>query len=295
MAKIPRLMPESPRLFRARVLRSARVTPSMHRVTVTGADLHEFPFAGYDHWFRLFLPLPHQQHLTLPEIDGNRWYPQYLAIPQDTRPHLANYTVAGFRRLPDGTAELDVDFVVHADADGALEGRAAIWACAARPGDELAMLDQGRIFDCPDDVSQVLVAAEETGLPAVVGIAASLPRDTVGRIVQEVPTAADVRVLDAPAGVPRSPGSSASTSTRTRSPDVPRSPSSSGTCRATTGCTPSSWGSPGSPPRGADTCTARESRSPGSPSPGSGSTTPGRPSPREPGRPRLTRPGSVRA
>ncbi|MDK8174032.1 siderophore-interacting protein [Curtobacterium citreum] len=201
MAKIPRLMPENPRLFRARVLRSARVTPSMHRVTVTGADLHEFPFAGYDHWFRLFLPLPHQQHLTLPEIDGNRWYPQYLAIPQDTRPHLANYTVAGFRRLPDGTAELDVDFVVHADADGALEGRAAIWACAARPGDELAMLDQGRIFDCPDDVSQVLVAAEETGLPAVVGIAASLPRDTVGRIVQEVPTAADVRVLDAPAGV----------------------------------------------------------------------------------------------
>nr|WP_254631545.1 siderophore-interacting protein [Curtobacterium sp. Csp1] len=279
MAKIPRLMPENPRLFRARVLRSARVTPSMHRVTVTGDDLHEFPFAGYDHWFRLFLPLPHQQHLTLPEIDGNRWYPQYLAIPQDTRPHLANYTVAGFRRLPDGTAELDVDFVVHADADGALEGRAAIWACAARPGDELAMLDQGRIFDCPDDVSQVLVAAEETGLPAVVGIAASLPRDTVGRIVQEVPT----------------PGSSVSTSTRTGSPDVPRSPSSSGMCRATTGCTPSSWGSPGSQPRGAGTCTARGSRSPGSRSPGSGSTTPGRPSPREPGRPRLPRPGSVRA
>ncbi|MDM7887783.1 siderophore-interacting protein [Curtobacterium sp. RHCJP20] len=201
MAKIPRLMPEAPRLFRARVLRSVRYTPSVQRVTVTGDDLHEFPFAGYDHWFRLFLQLPHQQTFTLPEIDGTRWYPQYLAIPQDERPHLANYTVAGFRHLPDGTAEMDVDFIVHTDDHGALEGGAAIWACAAQPGDQLAVLDQGRIFDCPDDVSQVLVAAEETGLPAVVGIAASLPRDAVGRIIQEVPTAADVRVLDAPVGV----------------------------------------------------------------------------------------------
>ncbi|WIE74970.1 siderophore-interacting protein [Curtobacterium sp. MCSS17_007] len=201
MAKIPRLMPEAPRLFRARVLRSVRYSPSVQRVTVTGDDLHEFPFAGYDHWFRLFLQLPHQATFTLPEIDGTRWYPQYLAIPQDERPHLANYTVAGYRHLPDGAAEMDVDFVVHTDADGVLEGGAAIWACAARPGDQLAVLDQGRIFDCPDDVSEVVVAAEETGLPAVVGIAASLPRDTVGRIIQEVPTAADVRVLDAPLGV----------------------------------------------------------------------------------------------
>lgn len=201
MAKIPRLMPEAPRLFRAQVLRSVRHTPSVQRVTVVGDDLHEFPFAGYDHWFRLFLQLPHQSTFTLPEIDGTRWYPQYLAIPQDERPHLANYTVAAFRHLPDGTAEMDVDFIVHTDDDGALEGGAAIWACAARPGDQLAVLDQGRIFDCPDDVSEVVVAAEETGLPAVVGIAASLPRDTVGRIIQEVPTAADVRVLDAPVGV----------------------------------------------------------------------------------------------
>ncbi len=201
MAKIPRLMPANPRLFRAHVVRSVRYTPSLHRVTVTGDDLHEFPFAGYDHWFRLFLRLPHQQRFTLPEIDGTRWYPQYLAIPQADRPHCANYTVAGYRHLPDGSAEMDIDFVVHADADGRLEGGAAIWACSARPGDELAVLDQGRIFDCPDDVSEVLVAAEETGLPATVGIAASLPRDAVGRIIQEVPTAADVRPLDAPVGV----------------------------------------------------------------------------------------------
>ncbi len=201
MAKTPRLLPENPRLFRARVVRSVRVSPSMQRVTVTGDDLHEFPFLGFDHWFRLFMPRPDQAVFRMPDLDGRRWWPSFLAIPEDVRPHCANYTVADFRLLPDGSAELDVDFVVHCDRDGEPEGRAAIWACGARPGDELAMLDQGCIFDCPDDTSEVVIAAEETGLPGVVGIAASLPRDTVGRIIQEVPTAGDVRPLDAPAGV----------------------------------------------------------------------------------------------
>lgn len=201
MAKTPRLLPENPRLFRAHVLRSRRVTPSMQRVTVTGDDLHEFPFLGFDHWFRLFVQRPDQDAFRMPDLDGTKWWPTFLAIPEDVRPHCANYTVADFRCLPDGTAELDVDFVVHTGTDGEPEGRAAIWACAARPGDPLAVLDQGCIFDVPDGTSEVIVAAEETGLPGVVGIAASLPRDTVGRIIQEVPTAGDVRELDAPAGV----------------------------------------------------------------------------------------------
>ena len=202
MAKTPRLMPTNPRLFRARVLRAERATPSMHRVTVTGDDLHEFGYLGFDHWFRLFMPLPHQDAFRLPDLDGTKWWPPFLAIPEDVRPHCANYTVAAFRpATATSAAELDIDFVVHTDADGTPEGRAALWACAAQPGDELAVLDQGCIFDCPDDATEVLVVAEETGLPGVVGIAASLPRDTVGRIILEVPTAADMRELDAPDGV----------------------------------------------------------------------------------------------
>uniref|UniRef100_A0A942T733 Siderophore-interacting protein n=1 Tax=Neobacillus citreus TaxID=2833578 RepID=A0A942T733_9BACI len=201
MAKTPRLLPENPRMFRARVLRSERYTPSMQRVTVTGDDLHEFGYLGFDHWFRLFLHLPHQPAFRLPEFEGAGWWQPYLAMPDAERPHCANYTVAAYRLLPDGSAEMDIDFVVHTDDAGELEGGAAIWACAARPGDQLAMLDQGLIFDLPEDASEVIVAAEETGLPAVVGIAASLPRDAVGHIVQEVPTRADVRELDAPDGV----------------------------------------------------------------------------------------------
>lgn len=198
MTKNPRLMPENPRLFRARVVRSERFTPSMHRVTVTGDDLHEFGYLGFDHWFRLFMRLPHQDDLRLPQVEGARWWQPYLAIPEVDRPHCANYTVAEFR--PEAR-EMDIDFVVHTNASGELDGGAAIWACAAQTGDELAFLDQGVIFDRPDDADEVMVVADESGLPSTVGILRSLPAHVTGRVIQEVPTAADVRRLDGPAGV----------------------------------------------------------------------------------------------
>ncbi|MFF3935144.1 siderophore-interacting protein [Streptomyces phaeofaciens] len=198
MAKIHRLMPQHPRMFRAEVVRTERLSPSIHRVTVAGTDLTTFPWQGYDHWFRLFLRLPHQRRLRLPEFTGSRWWQPYLAIPEDERPHCANYTVADFR--PEA-AEMDIDFVVHRGPSGELEGRAAIWACRARPGDALAVLDQGLLFDCPADASEVLIAADETGLPATTGILRSLPAGTVGRLIQEVPTSQDRRALHAPAGM----------------------------------------------------------------------------------------------
>ncbi|MEU4088390.1 siderophore-interacting protein [Streptomyces aureus] len=198
MAKIHRLTPQQPGMFRAHVLRAERISPSMHRVTVTGTELKDFPWQGYDHWFRLFLRLPHQHTLHLPEFSGPHWYQPYLAIPEDERPHCANYSVAGFR--PD-TAEMDIDFVVHRGRDGEIEGRAAIWACQTQPGDTLAVLDQGILFDCPPDATGVVIVADETGLPATTGILRSLPQDTVGRVIQEVPTTADRRPLEAPPGV----------------------------------------------------------------------------------------------
>lgn len=131
MAKVRRLTPQHPEMFRARVVRTRRVSPSMQRVTVTGPGLGGFPWLGYDHWFRLFLQLPHQRDLRLPEFTGSQWWQPYLAIPEDERPHCANYSVADYRRA---AAELDIDFVVHRGPTGEVEGRAAIWACGAGPG-----------------------------------------------------------------------------------------------------------------------------------------------------------------
>lgn len=191
-------MPKEPALFRGAVLRSERLSPSIQRVTLTGPDLAAFPWQGYDHWFRLFLRLPHQESFVLPELRGARWWEPYLAIPEEVRPHCANYTVADFR--PEA-AEMDVDFVVHHGPTGEIDGAAAIWACGALPGDPLALLDQGRIFNHPDDASEVLVVSDESGLPATAGILRSLPRDTVGRVIQEIPLDGDRRELGAPDGV----------------------------------------------------------------------------------------------
>ncbi|ARC58528.1 NADPH-dependent ferric-chelate reductase [Frondihabitans sp. 762G35] len=191
-------------MFRAAVVRSERVTPSVQRVTVAGDELDSFDWVGFDQWFRLFLRRPGQEELIAPPVTGSGWWPAYLAMPEEHRPHCANYTVADFRpraSCPSGVSELDIDFVVHRGPDGALEGRAAIWACGARPGEPVVLLDQGVLFDAPSDASSVLVVAEETGLPAAVGIARSLPQDAVGRLILEVPTAADRRPLHAPAGV----------------------------------------------------------------------------------------------
>jgi NADPH-dependent ferric siderophore reductase len=226
----PPVKPADPRVHRLEVLRSERVSPSFQRVTVVGDDLHEFGDMGFDQWFRLFLPLPGSDSLRLPRATTSLWYAQYLAIPEAERPHCANYTVREFRPAgPAGAgagagagsgaagsgaagsgaagavgasrAELDIDFVLHRGESGELEGGAAIWACAARPGDALGLLDQGVLFNAPDDATEIHLVADETGLPGTEGIVRSLHRASVGSVIQEVPTRADVRPLDAPDGV----------------------------------------------------------------------------------------------
>ena len=96
---------------------------------------------------------------------------------------------------------MDIDFVVHRGPTGEPEGAAAIWACAAQPGEPLAVLDQGILFDPPADATEVTLVADESGLPAVTGILRSLPPGARGRVIQEVPTPADRRDLPAPPGV----------------------------------------------------------------------------------------------
>ncbi|WP_320775816.1 siderophore-interacting protein [Streptomyces sp. CRN 30] len=185
------------RLFRASVVSSTRLTPNMQRVTVRGEELRAFPWRGYDHWFRLFFRCAHQDSFREPDIAADTWWKPYLAMPDEVRPYCANYTVADFRA---DAGELDIDVVVHRGADGETEGTVAIWACAVEPGEEMALLDQGLMYDAPADASSVLLVADESGLPAVAGILRSLPADMSVRVVQEVPAEADRRDLPGPAG-----------------------------------------------------------------------------------------------
>ena len=193
-------MPASPRLFTARVLRSERVSPSFQRVTIGGAELAGFEWGGFDHWFRLFLPPAPGMPLVLPAVKGRSWWRPYLAIPEGSRPHCSNYTVASLRPVPGG-AEMDIDVVLHWDHAGVLSGSVAVWADSAAVGSPVGLLDQGALFDPPADARRVHLVSDETGLPAVRGILRDLDDSMEGTAVIEVPSAGDVEALAAPPGV----------------------------------------------------------------------------------------------
>lgn len=181
--------------YLARVLRTARVTPHMVRVTLGGDDLSRLPRRGFDHWFRLFLPRADGEtdFASLPERFGMTGYLRYLTTPAGTRPVFRSYTVREHR--PEA-GEVDVDFVVHGD-----HGVAGAWAQRARAGETVAILDQGCGFDLLPDATDHLLVGDESALPAILGILRDLPRDARGLALVEVPEAADAQPVDAPPGV----------------------------------------------------------------------------------------------
>lgn len=179
--------------MRAQVVRSVRLSPGFQRVTVTGDDLARLQWRGFDQWVRLFLPPPPGAPLThVPDRMTRLTYGRMLAIPAAERPVVRSYTLRAWR--PE-SRELDVDFVLHGT-----DGVAGPWAARCDQGDPVALLDQGCGWPSPP-VRRVVLAADETGLPAVAGILRDLPASTTGTAVVEVADAADRQALDAPAGV----------------------------------------------------------------------------------------------
>jgi len=175
-------------------VRSKQISPHFVRVTVGGEQLDALEHRGRDHWFRLFLP--HEDGATsfaLPNRLDMMGYLRYLRMPKATRPHLRNYTVREFRPQD---RELDIDFVVHGT-----EGVAGPWALRTEPGDRVALIDQGCGYDAIPGVTAHLLAADESGLPAVAGILRDLPRDATGAAYLEIPHADDAQDTDAPDGV----------------------------------------------------------------------------------------------
>ncbi|MFF2371526.1 siderophore-interacting protein [Agromyces sp. NPDC058110] len=185
------------------VLATARVSPSFTRITVGGGEIDKFAPRGFDQWFRLFLPPEGADGVHLPDRDGYLGYAQLLRTPKAVRPTMRNYTVRAYRgATAERGAELDIDFVLHEHPEtGALEGVAAAWAASCTVGDRIGLLDEGYGFDAPEEAAWFLLVADETGLPAVAGIAASLPADARGVAIVEIPHADDVQEFPKPEGL----------------------------------------------------------------------------------------------
>lgn len=182
-------------LYTARVVRAERISPHMVRVTFRGADLTRLPQRGYDQWFRLFLPRSDgvTDFAAVPDGFGVGGYLRYLTARSGTRPPVRSYTVRAHRPA---AGELDADFVAHGD-----EGIAGPWAQRAQPGEQVALIDQGRGFDSFADADAVLLVGDESALPAVAGILRDLPRESAGLAIVELPDPADRQDVAGPEGV----------------------------------------------------------------------------------------------
>jgi NADPH-dependent ferric siderophore reductase len=188
------------RPFAVRVARTARLGRSFLRVTLTGADLDEFASQGADQRIKILFPLPGTglEHCPL----GDDWYAEWRALPEAHRNPMRSYTVRAARPL---VREVDVDFVLHGPT-----GPASAWAEQARPGDELVLIGPnarhpgpagGVEWRPPAGVRGLLLAGDETAVPALSAIAEALPYGTGARVLLEVPTEEDVLDLDVPADV----------------------------------------------------------------------------------------------
>ncbi|WP_320068771.1 siderophore-interacting protein [Micromonospora sp. RTGN7] len=187
------------RQFAVEVRAVRRLSPSFLRVTFIGPDLDRFADNGYDQRIKLVLPLPGGRGAQLP--DGADWHARWRALPEDQRCPVRTYTV---RAVRPHLAEVDIDLVLHGDG-----GPASRWAHRVRPGDEAVILgpdagylgEHGGIEFRPPATDRLLLAGDETAVPAICAILERLPLDARGRVLLEVPEPADALSVVTPADV----------------------------------------------------------------------------------------------
>ena len=181
--------------FDLEVAGTRRLSPTMLRVALGGDGIDGFASGGRDQRVKLFLPHPHQDAPLVPVEAGGDWFAAWRAMDPAERGIMRSYTVR--RQRPDA---VEIDFALHGDG-----GPASRWAAAARPGDRIAVLgptsadNPGVDFRPPPDTDHVLLAGDETALPAIGGILEALPDGLPAKAWIEVPCRADADGYDLPA------------------------------------------------------------------------------------------------
>ncbi|AOW93175.1 NADPH-dependent ferric siderophore reductase [Rhodococcus sp. WMMA185] len=194
------IKPQNRRISSARVVASKKISPNFVRVTIAGDELGSVIPMGFDQWFRMFVPQPGQKTLRLPSSGGGLWYTHYRLMAKDVRPVVRNYTIRDFRAAGSGTfggtTEIDIDFAAHGDL-----GPASAWASTTEAGDELAILDEGRVYNPTPGAEWQLLVGDESALPAIAGIMTSAPRDLRAEVFIEIADAEDAQDLPVGDGV----------------------------------------------------------------------------------------------
>lgn len=204
MAFSKMVKPETTDLLPLEVLRTERLAPHWVRVTLGHGEIATFRPMGFDQWFRLFIPVTGDAALDRVPAKAHKLfgYLKFLRIPDGERPVMRNYTVRAHRpATAERGAEIDVDFVLHGSAAEGTAGPASRWAETCEPGDRVLIIDEGLTFNPERGTDRVVLVGDETALPAIASICASLPSSASGTAVIEVPSADDALEFAHPAGV----------------------------------------------------------------------------------------------
>ncbi|MFI1222580.1 MULTISPECIES: siderophore-interacting protein [unclassified Streptomyces] len=181
-----------------RVVDVERVTPRTARIAFTADELPDLLEDRPDQQMKLCLPRPGQTVPRLPERDaddpyGMRWYEACLAMPEAERPWMRGFTVRSYDRERN---VMTVDFVLHGEG-----GPASRWGAAARPGDVLGMVGPSSLYARPlPDARRMLLAGDETALPAIATVLEALPAGTGAVVYAEVADAGEEVALPSGAG-----------------------------------------------------------------------------------------------
>lgn len=194
------------------VTRVERISANFQRITFGGECLRSFGVQGPTLDLRIKVMIPPNgnddgtgldlQALMEAPSEGPGWYQRWLALDPAERGSMRTYSVRE-ARCGDARPEIDVDFVMHFDADGN-GGLASLWAAAAAPGDRVWLIgpnvhaatcttagSYGGIEWRPGLAQHVMLAGDETAVPAISAILESLPADIGGHAFLEVPDPSD--------------------------------------------------------------------------------------------------------
>lgn len=182
---------------RLQVIDAVDLTPGMRRVVLGGDELNEhnrdgyrippFVSAGFDDDIKIFFPDPTTGVLSLP-LQRNR----FLDWPTDPPALSRTYTVRSYDQL---AGEVTVDFVTHGT------GLATSWAQRCSTGDEVHIAGPKMAWLQPEGVSWLLIAGDETALPAIGRWVEEMAADTRAQIFVEVQGPDQEQKLALPTGV----------------------------------------------------------------------------------------------
>jgi NADPH-dependent ferric siderophore reductase len=169
-----------PTARRVEVLHVHRLSPRMVRVTFTGEALDGFEWRGPAGHLKLTVPEEGSHDVPMPAPDGPR------------SPFMRTYTP---RRFDASLRELDVDLVLHD------EGPAGKWAVRAQKGDRLVVMGPAPGYRIDADAPSLVLAGDETALPAIETILEELPAHTRARVYVEVANHREARPLQSAASI----------------------------------------------------------------------------------------------